>query len=130
MRFVALLLIGVFSVHAKLEDFDGLEELMNDPNLLSELEKRLGDILAEDRVDSDKNDELPCNATNGTLKAEQSSCGFDTQTGLIIKTSDSLRQKATFVGKTENVQCARDCAMQCCNNTKCDTAVYQNKVSA
>ena len=131
MHFVALLLVGLYSVNAKLEDFDGLEELMNNPNLFSELEKRLGAILAEDGLDSEKNEvELPCDATNGTLRAEQSTCGFDSDIGLIIKTTESLTHDAMFVGKTENVQCARDCAMQCCNNSKCDTAVYQNKVSA
>ena len=130
MQILAILLIGLYSVGAKKEDFDGLEELMNNPNLLSELEKRLGALLAEDGLDSEKTEvELPCNATSGTLNVAQSTCRFESDDSLIIKTTESLNRDALFVGKTEKVQCAKDCAMQCCNTSKCDTAVYQNKVS-
>lgn len=131
MQYLVILVVAWCSVSAKKEDFAGLEDLMNNPDLLSELEKRLGALLNEDGPDSveDPEAELPCNATTGKLNSGQSDCDFHTEEERIIKTTDSLNRGAIFVGKTENIMCAKDCTAQCCNNSECDTAVYQDKVS-
>lgn len=129
MKYVLLLLIGLYSSSARKEDFEGLEYLMNNPKLLSDLEKRLGDLLSEDNSGSENAEaELPCNATIGTLNSAHSRCTFETDEDQIIKTTESINNGAKFVGKVENILCAKDCTMKCCNDSECDTAVYQDKV--
>ena len=129
---VLLVLVTVLSlVCARKEDFGDLEELMNNPELLAKLEKRLGALLSDDEVpklEPEAESTVSCTDLEGELHTASRTCTFRTDEGRIIKTTDSLKRGAEFVGKEDiNVSCATDCTMKCCNNSECDTAVYEYK---
>lgn len=106
------------SAFGKKESASDLYQLLNDPKLLYQLEKRLGNL------ELDMANEAGCYANSGKIKSE---CEFHANGSTIIKTSESLGRGATFLQDFVNVSCPRDCTALCCENPECDTAVYQDK---
>ena len=129
MQYLLIFMVVLFSVSARKEDFAELEELMNNPRLLAELEKRFGTLLSDEVPEKEPEaTTISCTALTGTLNTHSSNCDFRTDVNKIIKATESLNGNAEFVGKVDNITCAIDCTQKCCNDSDCDTAVYQNKV--
>ena len=56
-------------------------------------------------------------------------CNVQTNKTEIIRKIDSLERKAAFIISHLNVPSNLECADHCCKHTKCDLAVYENKVN-
>ena len=124
MKTLIVLLFFFCLVYCKKESVSDLYDMLNDPRILSEIEKRLK-LLDEDS-EQYSDEQIGCDDKSGTIGAE---CHFTASSDLIIKTNESLQRGAEFLDEIDNVSCPKECTEYCCKNENCDTAVYQDKVS-
>lgn len=113
------LFLCIYTTDSKKETLSDLYSLLDKPELLTILEKRLKTL--EAHFPSEAN----CYDTSGVL---DNGCSFSGNNGTIIKTTESLSKGAKFLEQFSNVSCPTECNSLCCNNPECDTSVYQDKV--
>ncbi|XP_045186209.2 uncharacterized protein LOC123544209 [Mercenaria mercenaria] len=111
-----------YMVICKKETVSDLYDMLNDPAILSEIEKRLK--LIDDDSEPFSDGQVGCYEKTATLAP---GCSFIANSSLIIKTSESMQRGAEFLEDFKNISCPRECTKRCCENPKCDTAVYQDK---
>ncbi len=108
---------------------EDISELLDDPDLILELVKRLESDLpsSSSQKKSFPVPSLPDKHSNGYPVQGDNSCKTRLFKKTIIKTDDSRKAGANFLGSEENV--TNDaCVSKCCAKTGCDLAVYENKV--
>ncbi|XP_052766347.1 low-density lipoprotein receptor-related protein 11-like [Mya arenaria] len=125
MRLFLLILCIFPQLKAEKEAFSDLYDLLNNPDIVEKLEKRLG------ISDNDDPGQFPqpvyqnqCRSLSGALPGD---CNFNARNNSIIKTEESLNRGAIFIDNHSNVSCPRDCTELCCQNKECDTALFQDK---
>ncbi|XP_060554068.1 uncharacterized protein LOC132715101 [Ruditapes philippinarum] len=122
MKLLVILFPLFYLVYCKKESASDLYALLNDPRMLSAIEKRLK--LFDDENEPFSDEQVGCYEKSATLGL---GCTFTASSNLIIKTNESLQRGAEFLNDFVNISCPRECTTRCCEHPSCDTAVYQDK---
>jgi hypothetical protein len=140
MEVLVVVLAFVALVTATKENYLHLEQMLNDPDFMLSLEKRLGledDSLksggTSDDVDSSPNVDdtvVSTESVNSWRKpAINDRCAYITNSSTIIKTKMSQIKGAFFLKSDRDIT-KEQCMSLCCATNGCNLAVYENKVNS
>ena len=81
------------------------------------------------RSKSRSKDNVPLTSLGDSQERRREICQHDVRKGSIIRATDSLNAGAEFVDSFKGTESNKICQEYCCQNSSCDVAVYQDKVS-
>jgi len=122
MRYLFILLLVTFKPIYSAKESVSHGSSYSEESLILEVMKRLG-IKDISELETELSD-----STYASPAGQTDACEPSTDTGTIIRASESINAGAEFINSVKDVSSNSACYNLCCKNASCDVAVYQDKV--